>query len=84
MIGRHQSAGARHVLRHYRRIAGKVPADVAGNRAAEQVVGPARRAADHHAHGLARQVGFALAQRRHDAGDQNDDAESPFPHGNLE
>ena len=56
VVGRHQSAGAGHVLRHHRGLAGQVPADMAGHRAAEQVVGAARRAADHHPDGLAREV----------------------------
>ncbi len=40
------AAGARHVLRHHRRIAGQVLADVAGDGAAPQVVAATRPEAD--------------------------------------
>ena len=53
MIGGDEAAGARHVLRHDRRLAGEVPADVPADRAAPQVVAAARPETDDHLHGLA-------------------------------
>ena len=48
-----KTAGARHVLRHDRRLARQMPADMPADRAAPQIVTAARPEADDHLHGLA-------------------------------
>ena len=60
VIGGHEAAGARHVLRHHRRIARQVLADVAGDHAAPQIVAAAGPETDQHLHVLARKGGGAL------------------------
>ena len=53
VLGRHEAAAARHVLRHDRRLARDVPAQELRSRPTVQVVAPADAVADEHAQRLA-------------------------------
>ena len=70
VVGGAQRAGARHVLRYDRRIAGKMASEMACNQAAHQVVGAAGRVADIDGDSLANEL---LRAGRRDAGEHEGD-----------
>ncbi len=71
IIGEPQTAGAFHVLRHQRRIAGDMRAHVAADHARIEVVGAAGRVADIEVD-IAVLVEVLDALREHDRGRRND------------